>query len=56
MGINHDIKKLTFENVNKINGVAGNLMKWLIAQLKYGTNAKTLSELEIEFKIWLQVS
>ena len=45
-----DITKLTFENVNKMNGVAGNLMKWLKAQLKYETNAKTISESEIEFK------
>ena len=54
LGINHDnvddIKKLTFENVNKIKGVSGNLMKGLKAQFEYRTNAKKLSQLEIEFK------
>ena len=30
-----DTKKLTFANANKVNGVAGNLIKWLKAQFKY---------------------
>ena len=38
-GINNDnmddAQKLTFENVNKINGFAANLITWLTAQLKY---------------------
>ena len=37
-----DIKKLTLENVNKINGIVGNLIKWLKAQLQYGTNVKII--------------
>ena len=37
-----DITKLTLENVNKINGIAGNLMKWVKAQLQYGTNVKII--------------
>ena len=53
-------KKLTFENVNKVNDVAGNLIKWLKAQLKYNKlipkvepMQKRSSELKIEFeKIW----
>ena len=31
-------QKITFENVNKINGLADNLIKWLKAQLKYNIN------------------
>ena len=51
-----DTEKLTFENVNKIKGIAGNLIKWLKAELEYDQFVpkveqmqKRLSELNMEF-------
>ena len=50
---NDDMKeedKLTFDNVKKANAVAGSLVKWLEAQLKYNEMLPLVTEKQAELK------
>ena len=50
---NDDMKdedKLTYDNVNKANAVAGSLVKWLEAQLKYNEMLPQVNEKQKELK------
>ena len=50
---NDDMKsedKLTFDNVKKANAVAGSLVKWLEAQLKYNEMLPLVTQKQAELK------